>query len=599
MNDSSNSKIVMLKLLKSVAVVAAIFSLIVGILVIANYFRLRSVSPIKTVAISQLVDKLNENPQDEALRLEIRKLDFFIRKAYFANQWQVRFGGYLLFIGVLVTLLAWRGINQLQRAQPVPQNAESDWLINLAGRKGVGIFAGVFFLIAFVAIFLAQHQLSDTVKDKVAAINQEVEIDKQESKVSTSESTQTSNDTTATQIADTTTANMATAPYPDRKTLLKNFPNFRGIDGNGIVFNKKIPTQWDGKSGKNVCWKLALPKHGFNSPIIWDNKIFLTGADAAERQVYCIDRTTGKLLWKQSTGQIQGSPSKMPEVTEDTGLAAPTMTTDGQRVFAIFASGDIVCFDMEGKRIWARNIGVPENHYGHSSSLMMYRDKVIIQFDQRKGGTIMALSSTTGETVWTKARQVKISWASPVIVNTGKQTEIILNSEPFVAAYNPMNGNELWKIDAVFGEVGPSVAYSDGVVYAANEYARLVAIKLGEKPEIIWESSDYMPDASSPVATDKYLFIATSYGTVACFDAKTGEIYWTHEYGTGFYASPMIAEGKVYLLDRAGNMHIVKADKTFTSIADPKLGEKAVATPAFADGHIYIRGEKNLYCIGK
>jgi outer membrane protein assembly factor BamB len=136
-------------------------------------------------------------------------------------------------------------------------------------------------------------------------------------------------------------------------------------------------------------------------------------------------------------------------------------------------------------------------------------------------------------------------------------------------------------------------------VFAQNEYARLVAIKLGEKPEILWESNEYLSDVPSPVATKNYLFQVTSYGTVACYEAKTGKNLWEKEFGGGFYSSPMLVDGKIYLIDKKGVTHIFSASDTYKSIGESALGENVVATPAFADGQIIIRGDKNLYCIGK
>ncbi len=344
---------------------------------------------------------------------------------------------------------------------------------------------------------------------------------------------------------------------------------------------------------------MAIPLRGFNSPIIWGNKIFLSGAQESKREVYCLDRNSGAFLWTLKIENVPGSPSKEPEVANYTGHAAPTMATDGNKVFAIFSNGDIVGIDMDGNQVWARNLGAPVNHYGHSSSLIVYKDKILVQYDQKNKKQIMALSVNTGETVWSKTRDVKISWASPVIVNTGKRMEAILAADPFVISYDPETGNELWRIDCISGEVGPSVAYADGIVFSVNDYSKLAAIKIGDTPEILWESEDYLSDIPSPVATDKYLFMATSYGVIVCYDAKNGDLLWEKEVDNSINASPMIVEGNVYVLDKQGVMYIFKADKEYIPVAQSELGEKIVCTPAFADGKIYLRGYDNLYCVGK
>ena len=288
----------------------------------------------------------------------------------------------------------------------------------------------------------------------------------------------------------------------------------------------------------------------------------------------------------------------MPKVTSDTGLAAPTMATDGRAVFAIFATGDVIALDLSGKRLWARNLGMPDNHYGHASSLIISKDKLLVQYDTNKAGKLIALSTQTGETKWETLRKSRIAWSSPALVNTGSRMEVILSTNPNVSSYNPETGKELWSVDCLSGEVGPSVGYSDGMVFAANEYAKLVGIKLGPTPEIAWESDEFLPEVSSPLAVKGLLFIATSYGVFACFDAKTGKKYWSQEFGDPFYASAVYADGKVYITDMSGKTHIVKATKEYQLIGTPELGEKAVCSPVFTDGKVYIRGMNQLFCFG-
>lgn len=379
----------------------------------------------------------------------------------------------------------------------------------------------------------------------------------------------------------------------------KNFPSFRGVGGCGIAYQKNIPVSWDGRSGENVLWKTAVPLPGYCSPVYWDGFVFLTGADANKRELYCFDANTGRLAWKVDVAGIQGSPASSPKVSNDTGYAAPTLTTDGKKAYAIFANGDMIAVDFKGNKVWSKNLGVPQNHYGYSSSLQCFQGLIIVQYDQRTGPCIMALSAKDGSEVWKTARNVSISWASPIIANTGKRTEILTVAEPLVVSYNPSNGQELWKFDCITGEVGPSLAYADGVVFSVNEHSKLTAVQVGDSPKQLWEDTDPLSDIPSPVATDKYLFLPTSYGAFVCYDAKTGAKYWTKEFGNNTWSSPMLAEGRIYLMDKKGIMHIFKADKAFASVGDPQLGEPSVCTPAFADGRIFIRGDKNLYCIGK
>ena len=275
------------------------------------------------------------------------------------------------------------------------------------------------------------------------------------------------------------------------------------------------------------------------------------------------------------------------------------MAADGKHVFAIFATADIVSFDPDGKQMWGRNLGAPENHYGYASSLITYGGLLIVPFDSDTGGRMLALDTATGQTSWDKPRaNVQNSWASPVLVNTGARAEVILNSSPRVAGYDPMTGNELWSVECMGGEVAASPAYGAGMVFVANEYVRLAAVKPGVSAKLVWEYGEELSSVASPVANDQFLFMASSGGVVTCLDPKTGAVFWKHEFSKGFYASPILTEDRVYLLDTAGTMSVVAADKTFRLIAATDIGEPCVSTPALVNGRIYIRGKANLYGIG-
>lgn len=617
---------------RNIAIVAGTFSFIICMLVLVNYIQINRIDPVNTELINSLVQRLEENPNDNQLREQIREMDLLVRKAYFTNQWQVKAGGYLLLLGVIVTAIALQMF--YAGKQKLPEVTESEHenivLFKEKARKWIGLggfgLVAITLLIAFLthkelgnqftqAALVAQStpeeksdvEVVEPVKEEV---KEEVKVEKAAEEVKkenekpiepvVEDKKEEAVEKKEPEIKKETPAPKVTGgvSYPT-KEMMANFPAFRGAAGQGVSYQKNIPTDWDGASGKNVLWKVQVPIHAYNSPVIWGDKLFLSGANATQREVYCYDRNNGKLLWTAKVEGIAGSPAKSPEVTPDTGHAASTLTTDGKSVFAIFANGDITALDFNGKQKWAKNLGIPDNHYGHSSSLLVYQDKLIVQYDHKKSASLMALSTANGDELWSTKRKVRVSWASPVIAEIGGNTEVILAADPCVASYDVNTGKELWKLDCITGEVGPSVAVGDGIVFALNEYASLVAIKPGANPEILWEAYDYLSDVPSPVISGDNLIIVTSYGAVVCYDAKSGEIRWEQEFGSGFYASPILANGNIYLLDREGVMHIFKADKEYQEIAAPALGEKSDMTPAFADGRVYIRGEKHLYCIGK
>ncbi len=558
----TNNNEIWYPLTRKIVVITGVFAFILSILILANYVQTRSIDPLNSQALNQLMLQLQKEPDNEVLKEQIRALDLLARKAYFTNQWQIRTGGFLLFAAIIILLSALKFLNARKTKFPDLESTPApnmSWEEKILARKSITFSGIILFVLALLASILTESEISTPGFDTAQSTN-----------------------------------------FPSIDQIRQNWNGFRGPGGLGITYQQEVPTDWDGTSGENIIWKIALPKPGFNSPIIWENKVFLSAADKTGQEVYCIDAASGSMIWKTELNNIPGSPGKKPKVTDDTGYAAPTMTTDGQNVYVMFATGDIAGLDFNGKQVWAKNLGVPDNHYGHASSLILYENMLIVQYDHNGSQQLIALRCTNGDQVYRTLRSdVQISWASPVLIDTGERTEIVLNSSPFVISYDPLNGQELWRVDCMYGEVGPSPAYSDQMVFAVNEFAILAAIKLGDTPAIVWEYDEDLSEASSPVATSDFLFLASSSGPVSCFDVKTGERYWVHEFDRGFYSSPIVVGNLVYLIDKKGVTHIFKADKQFELVSEPALGEGAMTIPAFMPGKIYIRGAEHLFCIGK
>lgn len=555
---------------RQIAAVSAVFTVILIILLVANYIQTRAVDPLNSKALNTLMTRLQENPNDTELKEQIRAVDLLARKAYFTHHWQIRTGNIMLFCFGLILVISLKYMSSLKLRLPdlsESPDADNTWENKFMARKYVMYGSLVIFIIAIVL-----GVMSEKAARSVGFAGGEV-----------------------------TDQAIEAAPPADLSAfddIRKNWPSFRGPEGRGIALQDDPVTQWNGVSGENVIWKIPIPLPGYNSPVIWENKVFLSGGDRENMEVYCIDAMTGKILWKGEANDVEGSPDDMPEPSGDTGYAAATMATDGVHVFAVFATGDLACWDMEGKRIWAKNLGKPDNHYGHSSSLITYKDLLFVQFDQNSGGHLIAFKSASGELVYDKVRDVQISWASPILVNTGTRAEIILNSNPSVISYDPMTGAELWRAECMMGEVAPSPAYAEGMVYAVNDYARLVGIKIGSPAKIIWEYDDDLSEVSSPVVMDKFLIVPTSWGTVSCFNSKSGERYWYYDFDEGFYSSPVIVGDLVYLADMPGIFYIFKAAEEFELVGTCEMGERVVATPAFMHNRIYIRTLNHLFCIG-
>ena len=595
-----------MKISANTAIVAFVFSFIVAILLMLNYYQLKANDPLELESMELLVERLKDEPNNEELKNEIRSLDLLARKAFFTSQWQVKTGRYLLLLGSVIWIFAMRYYFTARSRIEEPDAAQvSEATARTFSQRWIMIAGGTILLLAFLASFavndhLKPYQASGEGESAGPAADESIEV------IAITETP----DAVEMEADVPVESQLEAEPAGDDEPTGVKAPTglsglagthhngFRGPFGNGVSQHKNIPVDWDGEAGRNIRWKTEIPKPGYNSPVLWAEKLFLAGGDSEARVVYCFHAKTGELLWQQEVSDIPGSPASMPRVTEDTGLSAPTVATDGKHVYAIFATGDIIAFTMTGKRVWARNLGVPDNHYGHSSSLLIWKNHLLVQYDSNKGSRLLSLDTATGDTRWETARQVGISWASPILAEIGGNPQVILSADPLVAGYDPETGEELWSVDCMMGEVGPSPAYGEGLVYAANEYARLVAIKPGAADPVVWENDEYLPEIASPVVSGGLIFIATSYGVLACYDAASGEKYWEEEAQQGFSASPLVADGKLYAMDTGGIMHIFSLSKEMKKLGAPVLGERAYASPAFSDGTIYLRGEKYLYCIG-
>jgi outer membrane protein assembly factor BamB len=389
--------------------------------------------------------------------------------------------------------------------------------------------------------------------------------------------------------------------------VAKNWASFRGPNGAGISAYTNVPSRWDGKTSKGILWKTKIPLPGNNSPVVWGDRIFLSGADPNNRQVFCFDTSTGGLLWKGDVLGLPKSNEEPLEMSEETGFAAPTVATDGRRVYAIFPTGDVGCFDFKGKKVWEKNLGRPDNSYGYASSLAMYQNLVLIQYDQ--GGVednkseLIALDGFSGRIAWQTKRPVGNSWSSPIVVSIGEHFQVITCADPWVIAYNPADGAELWRAKCLSGDIAPSPIYANGLVFVIQPYSKLVAIKTDGKGDvtkthIAWVSEEGGPDICSPVSNGKLIFLLATEGLLECYNVSDGKKVWEQDLKEHFLASPSLVGNKLYLLSEKGVMYIAEAGSEYKQLAKCDLGEKCYASPAFTDGRIYIRGIKNLYCIG-
>lgn len=636
--------------------VLLVFCLVALGLLIDNMVVARSYYPTQPAQIEVLKAELAKDPNNVDLREQIRVLDYQVRWYYFQTQAYAIYGAYVLAGAVLLTLLAFHITLKLRSRLPAPDSslAGRPWFEAAASRRSV---AALGLLMAGFLVTLGVIARHDPASEYVKASNLAYMQDTGSQQLQNAPPGYVPGLPDVRPIpgpmgpagavgpagpagapgpaggfgrrgprgergpagppgkvvyvkekpaAPQGAASADAAQFPKPEELARNWPVFRGA-GNGFVAAGTYPLKWDAARGEGLLWKTALPLPGHGSPIFWNGRLFLTGANDHERMVYGVDAASGKLLWSSAVTNEISASEEAPEVSSDTGFAAPTMACDGQRVFALFANGDVAGLDFDGKVLWTKALGKPANVYGHASSPVVYRNLLILQMDQgsdpsEKQSYLLALDTATGKNVWRVDRPVPASWTSPIVVNTGQRDELITVANPFVISYEAATGKELWRMEGLGGEIAPSPVYAGGLVFAAQDGAALLAIKppggKEPKPKVVWKTTDGLPDTVSPASNGELLFLVASSGLVTCYDAKTGKKQWDKQMDNPATSSPVIVGKQVYLTDNEGITHIFAADRKFKALGSGKLGEKVTATPAFVDGRVYLRGASTLFAVG-
>ncbi len=417
-----------------------------------------------------------------------------------------------------------------------------------------------------------------------------------------------------------------------------NWPQWRGPDGQGVSMEKGLPEEWSDM--KNVKWKTAITGRGHSSPIVWGKKIFLTTAldgevipgrpagvthklsdgtdfvhpDAVGAnlkhtfKVICIDRNSGKILWERVAYEGPVYDSRHRKAS----FASSTPATDGKYVFAFFGSEGLYAFDHNGKLVWKQNLGkLGTASVGYGVSPVLYQNLVIMQCDDSGMNSFMAaFDKKTGKQVWRTPRRVDVTWSTPVLVHTARGIELVAAAAEAIIAYDPLTGKELWRHKGLESNAVPTPVVSNDLVVltsgAPNKIA--LAIKAGGTGDItgtsqlVWTYNKGTAYVPSPILYGDYVYLTTDRGLLTCLDAKTGKIEYEGArvpVPATFSASPVAYEGKILMTSEDGETFVLKAGPKHEIIRTNSLGEPVYASPAIADGGIFIRGEKNLFAIGK
>ncbi len=391
----------------------------------------------------------------------------------------------------------------------------------------------------------------------------------------------------------------------------QNWTHWRGPTFNGVAAEGQQPAvRWT--SDQNILWKTSVAGRGHSSPVIVGNQIFLTSADKADQvqAVLAFDRSTGKSSWATMINR-GGLPKKIHSKNTH---ATPSVTSDGQRLFAVFCNHDqvqLAALDLQGKLLWKIVAGgyLPKKYtYGFAPSPVLYKNSVIVASDYDGSSFLAAFDKETGKELWRKPRQNQVSWASPIVGHVAGKDQLLVSGCNQVVAYDPNNGTQLWKCAGPASATCGTLVWEGDLVFASGGYPQkeTLAVKADGSGEIVWRNREKAYEQSL-LAHDGYLYAVTDGGIALCWAAKTGKEMWKKRLAGPVSASPILAGGNIYLSNEKGATFVFRANPAkFELLATNQLGDETFATFAICDSRIYLRAAKTtggkrqetLYCIG-
>jgi outer membrane protein assembly factor BamB/protein tyrosine phosphatase (PTP) superfamily phosphohydrolase (DUF442 family) len=423
-----------------------------------------------------------------------------------------------------------------------------------------------------------------------------------------------------------------------------SWPSFRGPNASGVAEGQNLPDQWNGKTGENILWHTPIPGLAHSSPVVWGNRIFVTSAVSSDPKasfkpglygdgdastdrsahrwmIYALDKQTGKIVWERAA--YEGAPLEKRHIKAT--YANSTPVTDGRIVVSWFGSQGLYAYDVNGKPLWKVDLGrldlgaydIPSYEWGPASSPIIWKDLVILQCDTQADSFIIAFDANTGRAVWKTSRDEIPSWGTPTVASTSRGEELIANASNFIRGYDPRTGKELWRLGRSSKITAPTPIFADDmlvVVSGRGPERPIFVVKAGARgdltlPEgktssdtVIWSRTgrgSYMP---TPLIYNGILYVLGNSGTFDAYNLKTGDEIYRQRLpliGSGFSASPIASDGKIYLSNEDGEILVVSAGEKFNHIGTNSMGELLMATPALSDGVMYVRSAQSLFAIGK
>ncbi|HEV8189016.1 MAG TPA: PQQ-binding-like beta-propeller repeat protein [Pyrinomonadaceae bacterium] len=421
----------------------------------------------------------------------------------------------------------------------------------------------------------------------------------------------------------------------------QNWPSFRGPNASGVAEGTNPPTSWDIEKSQNVLWKTRIPGLSHASPIIWGNQIFVitavssdanAGFKAKDRgidlanddakhtwMIFALDKRNGRVLWTDKP--YEGVPRAKRHVKATQANSTPV--TDGRYVVALFGSEGLACYDTNGKLLWKQDLGVlnpglwddKESSWGHASSPIIYRDLVIVQADGHKQSFIAAFNLKDGKQAWRVERNEITSWTTPSIYQGKDRTELIANGGRYIRGYDPLTGKELWRFsdnDTQVKMQAPQIA--NDLIYITGGYPAGramyvfrpgangdISLRSGEDTNafLAWRSSKGSPYTPTPIVYGDQFYVVADNGVLSSYDAKTGALIYQQRLPSSFSASPVAADGKLYLASEDGDVFVVKAGRQFELLQKNVMGQPLMATPALTQGMLIVRADDVIYALGE
>jgi len=397
----------------------------------------------------------------------------------------------------------------------------------------------------------------------------------------------------------------------------EDWPEFRGPTGQGVSSAKKLPTEWNGESKRNIVWRRALPGKGWSSPVIHDGKVYLTTAvptgeegdlsgDQSLRSL-CLDADSGAILWDKEVFKQAGAKTH-----EKNSHASPTPIIDGKFLYVHFGTHGTACLDLTGKKIWESHKLVYDPVHGNGGSPVLGEKAIVISCDGADKQFVVALDRKSGDILWKTPRPANsgrgFSFSTPLIIEVGGKSQVISSGSDHVVSYDLEKGDELWRFNYPNGfSVVPRPVFGHGLVYVCSGFGsqKIWAIRPDGTGDVTnthleWEKIRSVPLNPSPLLVGDELYTVSDDGITTCRDAKTGEKHWQKRLEGHFSASPLFAAGKIYFTNEDGETFIVEPGKEDREILGRcPLGDRTLASFAVADGSIFIRTEKGLWRVGE